>query len=440
MTDTASPMNGTAGVCPMSKFAAEFNPFTDPYLSDPYPILARGRREEPVFYSPELDYYVVTRYDDVRAVFRNIKTFSADVTVEPITPFFDSSLSKLAQVGFVPGPSLVNEDEPVHMKRRKRLSRLFSRDNVDSLEPRIRALVNTYIDKIVTRGSADIVADLVWEIPALVAFMIMGVPDEDVNKVKQFATRRTLLTWGRPTEAEQNALVDDVGEYWNYCIEHIAKTKKGPGNDFVGELVRAGEEDPDLFDDIAIRTLMMNFLFAAHETTTNATANGIKALLELRDQWNALCADPELIPNAVEECLRYSSSVIAWRRRAMIATEIGGVEIPENARILLILGSANHDDSTFVNGDEFDIRRTDAARHISFGVGTHTCLGAPVARLEMRIILEELSRRLPHLALTDNQDFSYSANTSFRGPDQVLVRWDPDLNPVEADRPGHRQQ
>ena len=131
---------------------------------------------------------------------------------------------------------------------------------------------------------------------------------------------------------------------------------------------------------------MMNFLFAGHETTTNATANGLRALLEHRDQWAALCADLPLAPGRVEEILRYGSSVIAWRREVIADVVVGEVDIPAGSKVLPVTGSANHDPDMFPAPEGFDIRRGNAARHLAFGIGRHLCLGAPLARLEMRIL------------------------------------------------------
>jgi cytochrome P450 len=421
--------------CPVSHRAASFNPFADPYLSDPYAFLADARVEEPVFYSPEIDYYVVTRFDDVRKVFRDSRTFSAEVALEPLTPLFPSSIQKVIEVGYVPGPVLVNEDGPIHMKRRRAIGEKFETQRVEALEPRIRAIVTEYLDKFVGSGAADLIDDFVWEIPALVIFMFLGVPDEEAPLVKKFAARRTLFTWGRPTEDEQNTLVDEVGVYWNFCKAHVARLLEKPGDDFMSDVIRVHQEDPELIDETYLYNTMLNFLFAGHETTTGASGNGFRALLENRDAWDQLCADPSLIPNAVEELLRYSSSVIAWRRRATAATTIGGVDIPEGANVLLVTGSGNHDEAKFEDGEKLDIHRDNAYQHLAFGFGAHMCLGAPLARLEMRIILEELTRRLPHIRLVEGQEFAYSPNTSFRGPAHVLVEWDPDTNPVPADRP-----
>ena len=170
---------------------------------------------------------------------------------------------------------------------------------------------------------------------------------------------------------------------------------------------------------------MMNFLFAGHETTTNATANGLLALMENRDQWDALCGDPSLATNAVEEILRYSSSVIAWRREVVDDVIIGGVTLPAGSKVLAVTGSANHDESVFPEAEKFDITRANAKRHFAFGIGRHLCIGAALARIEMQVFLEELTRRLPHMRLVAGQEFVYSPNTSFRGPEHVRVEWDP---------------
>jgi cytochrome P450 len=165
-------------------------------------------------------------------------------------------------------------------------------------------------------------------------------------------------------------------------------------------------------------------LFAGHETTSNLLAEGIKTLLTHREQWDALCADPALIPGAVEELARYCPSIFAWRRLVRKPTTLAGVDLPAGAQLLLVLGSANRDEQCFHHGETFDIRRENAKHHLTFGHGVKYCLGAPLARLEARIVLEELTRRFPSLRLVPDQQFEYIPNTSFRGPSHVWVEWD----------------
>lgn len=429
-------MTKIAAGCPVR---ADFDPFKEPYLSDPYTWLAGSRAEGPIFYSPEIDYYVVTRYADVRAILRDSSTFSPTPTTEPMTPPWPSTIEELSKWGralqYVTGPTLVNEDEPDHMKRRRRITPPFLPKTVSRMEDSVREYVTDYIDKFVKRGHADLVDDLVWEIPVRVLFRLMGVPDEDAHYVKEFTAERALFSWGRPSEAIQNKMAGEVGLFAQYCERHVARLRESPGDDIISELIRFHDEDPETMTDVMVHSYMLNFMFAGHETTTGGAASGFRNLLERRAQWQALCDDATLIPNAVEEILRFSAPIIAWHRRATQATTVGGVDLPVGARLLIMLGSANHDSEVFAEADSFDITRKDAARHLAFGFGNHTCLGAPVARMEMRIFLEEMCRRLPHMRLLPDQDFEYSANASFRGPRHVLVEWDPAQNPRPEDRP-----
>ncbi|MGB8987000.1 MAG: cytochrome P450, partial [Candidatus Sulfotelmatobacter sp.] len=151
--------------------------------------------------------------------------------------------------------------------------------------------------------------------------------------------------------------------------------------------------------------------------------NSFRRLLQDRPSWEAICRDPELIPNAIEEVLRIESSVITWRRITKEEVEIGGVRVPAQAKLLLLLGSANRDPSVFPEPDRFYIRRANAREHLSFGFGPHACLGAPLARLQVRVVLEEVSRRLPGLQLAPNTQFEYPKNISLRGPAALPVTW-----------------
>jgi ferredoxin-NADP reductase len=179
--------------------------------------------------------------------------------------------------------------------------------------------------------------------------------------------------------------------------------------------------------------MMMAIIVAAHESTSFASANAIKLLLEHPDDWRDLCAHPELISPAVEECLRYNGSIGSWRRRATRDVEVDGVRIPAGARLLLVVSSANHDPRQFGDPDFFDIRRDNTVEHLTFGFGAHQCLGKNIGRMEMQIIIGELVRRLPHMRLAE-QRYEYVHNLAFRGPRKLVVEWDPALNPERADR------
>jgi cytochrome P450 len=267
--------------------------------------------------------------------------------------------------------------------------------------------------------------------------MFLGVPDEDIEACSRFGMEQTLFTWGRPDLAEQLRVATGMGEYWEFAGGLVEKLKRTPDAEgWLPHLIRASREHPGLVDDNHLQTVAMSGLVAAHETTTNAAGNALLTLLRHREAgWDRICREPDLIPRAVEECLRLDGSVVSWRRLAVRETTVGGVRIPEGARLLLVTASANRDEEVFPDPDAFDLDRRNASHHLTFGFGPHTCMGATLARLELRVFLEELTRRLPHLRLAPGQVVEYLPNTSFRGPRSLLVEWDPARNPVPADRP-----
>jgi cytochrome P450 len=426
----ASRDEGTTG-CPVAHTAAGFSFFEREYLEDPGTSLAWARESQPVFYNDDSDYWVVTRHEDVKSVFSQFNQYSAAITLAPVTPPSEEATAQLAKYDFAPCPVLVDADPPAHRQYRRLNAPAFMPDRIEPLAPFIRETTSAYIDRFIERGHADLVADLLWDIPCLVALHFLGIPEEDVETVRRLATSMTEFVWGRPSPEEQLRAADDLGQFWTMGERVIAKLKElddPPG--WLGHAIKMQREHPDVISDTWLQTNVMGGAMAAHETTTNATANAIVTLLRNRDQWDRLCADPSLIPAAVEECLRFNSSVAAWRRIAKHEVRIGDVTIPAGGKILLAIASANRDDTVFDHPERFDIDRNTQG-HIAFGYGTHTCLGNHLARLEMVIYLEELTRRLPHMTL-DEQDFRYVPNTSFRGPEAVHVSWDVEQNAVPA--------
>ncbi|HEX8758017.1 MAG TPA: cytochrome P450/oxidoreductase [Steroidobacteraceae bacterium] len=414
----------------VSPEAAAFDPFEGPFHCDPSEALRWSREQQPVFYSPKLGYWVVSRYADVKAVFRDNVTFSPSIALEKVTPFLAEANATLARYGYAMRRTLVNEDEPAHMERRRALMHSFMPEEIAHHEPMVRRLAREYVDRFIDRGEADLVNELLWEVPLTVALYFLGVPEEDMETLRRYSIAHTVNTWGRPTPEEQVAVAEAVGRFWTYAGEVLEKMRADPsGPGWMKYALRRQKELPEVVTDSYLHSMMMAGIVAAHETTANATANALRLLLENRTAWDEICADPALIPNAVEECLRMSGSIIAWRRLATCATRVGGIDIPQGAKLLIVMTSANHDERHFENPDVLDIHRDGAADHLSFGYGSHQCLGKNLARLEIRILLEELSRRLPHMELIAGQGFDYLPNISMRGPGHLRVRWDPRRNP-----------
>ena len=419
--------------CPVSARAAEFDPFGDGYQQDPPEYVRWAREQEPVFFSPKLGYWVVTRYDDIKAIFRDNLTFSPSIALEKITPTGPEANAVLASYGFALNRTLVNEDEPAHMPRRRALMDPFTPEALAHHEPMVRALAREYVDRFIDDGRADLVDQMLWEVPLTVALHFLGVPEEDMDTLRRYSIAHTVNTWGRPKLEEQVEVAHAVGKFWQYAGKVLDKMREDPsGPGWMQYGIRKQKELPDVVTDSYLHSMMMAGIVAAHETTANATANALKLLLQHPRAWRDICEDPSLIPNAVEECLRHNGSVAAWRRLATKDVKIGGIEIPAGSKLLIVTSSANHDQHQFADADLFDIRRENASDQLTFGYGAHQCMGKNLARMEMQIFLDELTRRLPHMRLAE-QRFTYVPNTSFRGPEHLYVEWDPAMNPERAD-------
>jgi cytochrome P450 len=211
--------------------------------------------------------------------------------------------------------------------------------------------------------------------------------------------------------------------YWRYCRDFTASKRDNPGDDFASELIAAQVANPDDMTYREVESVIYGLSFAGHEAVTNLICNALLTLLPRRDQWDQLCADPSLIPNAVEEVVRFESSQISWRRVTTEPTTLAGVDLPAGTPVFMNFASANRQPDLFEDPDTFDIHRKNAATNISFGKGIHFCLGANLAKLETRLVLEALCERVPTLRLTEDQDIWSSANITFRGPEQLLVEW-----------------
>lgn len=430
----ARPGSPTAAVgCPVSERAAQFDPFSNAYQQDPPDYVRWAREQEPIFFSPRLGYWVVTRYDDIKAIFRDNLAFSPSIALEKITPTGPEANAVLADYGYAMSRTLVNEDEPAHMPRRRLLMEPFTPQALKHHEPLVRQVTRDYVDRFVHAGRADLVDQMLWEAPLTIAMHFLGVPEEDMAMVRRYSIAHTINTWGRPEPSEQVAVAHAVGNFWQLAGKILAKMRENP--DAAGWMqfgIRMQKDHPDVVTDSYLHSMMMAGLVAAHETTANATANAMKLLLQHPDAWAQICADPSLIPGAVEECLRHNGSIAAWRRLVTQDTQLAGVHLPAGTKLLIVTSSANHDERHFTDPDLFDIRRDNASEHLTFGYGSHQCMGKNLARMELQIFLEELSRRLPHMRLAEQQ-FTYLPNTSFRGPEHVWVEWDPAQNPENRD-------
>jgi len=416
-----SKFNPALNQCPMTKVSETFE-LSNAQLDA---VLKRARNESPVFFLPDIGFWAVTKYDDVKEVLSNKDVFSSEIAQEPLHSYSSEVIELFKKRNFCPKATLSNNEGEDHARIRKHTQVAFSPARNRQIESFIRELMNDAVEAIKADKKADLLEKIFYELPALVLFRLLGMPDEDVSKVKMWADSRLVLSFGKPSLEQQLISAGHLCDYWDYCVELVQKRLKSPQSDLPSDLISIRNNDDSILTIEDINNVVFGLLFAGHETTTNMSSNAMLTLLEHPQQWQEVVNDTKLIPNAIEECLRYRSSVVAWRRIAKQDVTISGTKITAGDRVLVFLPSANKDESHFEEGDEFNIKSKVARRHIAFGFGRHVCLGAPLARFELKIIIEELASQLPSLRLMEGKShMPVDMAVQFRGPAQLWVEWD----------------
>lgn len=418
-----APFDRAASGCPMAAASDGFQPFEHHGM---YEFLASIREEVPIFHAPEIDYWVVTRRADVEAIMPDSERFTAVLTTQPLFPWPEKVMTYLKARHFGHEAIQVACDPPLHTRVKTHATKFMNIRQFMSYEPAIRTLARDYIAKLKGRETVDLVDAVTYEFPAQVVFLLLGVTDFDPRQIKKWGDLRLHMIFGRPEEAEFDQAARDLADFWDYTADLVAARKAEPRDDYPSRMFELRNGDDSVLTENEIRSLVFGLLLAGHETTTNAAGNLLLELLKRPEQWRAIAETPALAQNAVEEGLRYATSVVAWRRRAKEPVTISGVDLPAGANLLLSLASANRDPALFDDPETFDIRRKDARNHMAFGKGLHHCMGAPLARLELRILLEELTAAFPEMRLAEGaEETGFTRTLAFRGPSQLRVHLGP---------------
>ncbi len=404
-----------------------FDPLSPAAIADPYPFYHRLRTIDPVHRSP-LGFYVLSRHADVTSVLRDRrfgKDFVGRVTRRHGAELLDEPVYRVMRRW------MMQQDPPDHTRLRGLVTQAFSARQVEDMRPRIQAIVDATFERIAPKGHADLIADFAFRVPVTVICELLGIPAE---QHEMFSAGARDPDW-RPPDDFRARLLDpaplsradlDAANAGNlaaaaYFQELFEMRRREPRDDLTTRLVQAEEQGSKLTNEELTANVILLF-GAGHETTVHLIGNGLLALYRNPDQLKLLREDPSLTPNAIEELLRYDSSVPVTGRTALEDVEVGGTVIAGGEVVLCLLGAANRDPAVYPEPDRLDITRRNI-RPLSFGGGIHFCLGAQLARIEGEIAIATLLRRLPGLALDDLEHPAWRETFFLRGLKKLPATW-----------------
>ncbi len=405
-----------------SRLGEVYDP-TGAHLQDPYPLFERARRSEPVFYSARLQAWVVTRYDDVDAILKDPGTFSSTNSLRPVGELYPATFAELA-AGYPPTPDHVTSDGAAHHRLRAAYAARLTAGVVRTLEPVIRARAESLIEEFVDDRRVELVSQFASRLPMEVVAELFGIAAEDVPAARSgteslFQLGNAALTAGAQAQAAARFVA-----LQRLLAGYIRDRRAAATGDLISHVVAElapGDEPLTAEQEAELVNTVSGTIGAGHITTTHTITIAVRWLLTEPEQWSLLRQRPDLVPNAVEETLRFDAPVATIFRRCTRPAALGSTTIPADSDVLVVFASANRDGSHFREPDRFDVTRP-PSRHFAFGAGPHTCLGAALARAQARIALRVLTERLPQPRLVPGQPIGVHS-FNLRGPQALRLHW-----------------
>lgn len=402
-----------------------FDPFAGPTVQDPGPVLATARAETPVFYSPAIASWVVTRHDDVVAVLRDPRRFSSHEILSIRDLLHPEVAERMADVPME--GTLIGLDPPAHTRLRRVLQEALSPARIAAREPEIQALADELVGAMMEGAGAgcraDVLSAVAYPLPLTVVLRLIGIPEHELARSAQ-----TCRDWNDLTVAalngvpldEQLRMADAIVDFHHLVLDLVAERARQPTDDLVSALVAARRAER--LDDRELLSLLPGLVFAGHETTANLLGSALAHLLASTDLWASLCSGETAVADVVDEALRFDGPVVGLPRVVTEDTELGGARLRAGERLYVSYWSANRDETRYPDAASFCPGRR-GQPHVGFGRGIHSCIGAPLARLEAGVVLRTLADRCPGLRLAPGSAPVHVPHFFPRGLAELHVCW-----------------
>ncbi len=378
----------------LSALLDDYNPLDPETLIDPYSYLEALRAEAPVYHCPKTGLYIVSTYALVRDVLSDNELFSSEFGASLGGAAVPQEVLEVQNQGYPAVNTMLTADNPEHKRYRGMVNKAFTPRRIKVIAPSIEKISSDLIDGFIQDGCVEVLSQFSVELPLSVIADQLGVPRTDLPQFKRWTDGFVAQLGGMagPEGAVEAARL--ILEFQHYFADRLAEARDSPREDIISDLVRARVEGEAPLDVAESLSILQQLLVAGNETTADAIAEGCWLLARHPEVQAAVRRDPDLIHNLVEEVLRLASPTANMWRVAKRGTELGGVEIPKGAFVLLSFTSANRDESVFSEPNRFEIERKNAREHLAFGRGVHVCVAASLARREMQIAFRDLTERL----------------------------------------------
>ncbi|AQA19635.1 hypothetical protein BST95_16730 [Halioglobus japonicus] len=412
----------------MAKCPADFDFFSPEVIESPFEFYKVVREQAPVYQLPETNIFFLSRWEDIRTVNRDTATFSNDFQDVLQGPDPSDEVKAIYASGYAQPPTLLTLDPPEHKMYRSLINKVFSAKRVETMRPYMEKVVDELLDDMLEKGECDFVHDFATPLPVYVIADQLGVPREDLRRIKTWSDAFASRLGGMADEQQQLEDARLIVEWQHYMADIINQRRATPQDDMISDLANNMIKHPDgerLMTMEELLSMIEQLLVAGNETTTSSLAGGLLSLIQLQDQMQLLLDDPGLIDNAVEEMLRMESPSAGLWRLVTTDTAIRGVSIPKGSLLMLRYAAANRDEVVFEQPDQMDVCRKNADEHIAFGYGIHFCPGAFLGRKEMQVAFQKILERMDNIQLAPGKnDLMHSPNMVLRGLKELHITYD----------------